>query len=462
MHARRPRRVGAVLAFAAVLAVLGALAGLPRRSKFQDDPRRERAPARREYDEATLAAVAAALEPPDEGQTLDPDAMAAEIADLGLPALSACAALVCGVAQLPTPSVGDRAPHPHAFALRERVLDAAIERFHSRARLTAFAELAAGAPIDVRCVAIRRMGAIDHHAAASTLLDATDGVEAAQWKGALLGGALHDALARQLAARPESIADLRARARDLEPEVLAIVLRAAARTPAVPTVEFALDHLGRDDTLDLAVLSAIAALRPRERLAFDETALSQVRRRVESGEARVQRAAIDACGSLGDMGAVELLVARLDCGEKLLEQAAHRALVSIVGEDHGRAESGWRRWIDSEDAWREREWDRLIAELDSGDAGRSNRAAKELVTHRRFRDEAAEELAGLAERTDAPPYALVAALASTSSHRALGALLDALEHGDENSARIAADGLRRTTGADVGDDVQAWRALLAN
>lgn len=457
MNVRRVHSFASVAVLAVAVGSLILLIALPKRTALNDIA----VPNASGLDPIALSSVLTVVAPPSSKKHVRLETMVEEIVALGPKALPIAIALVCGVEPLPEHAFdsADGAVHPRALELRDLALRTAIATYPPRVRLRHMAERAQASSADVKRVLFRMIGEIEHIEAAATLLEVAEGVEPIQWRGDYLSRPFEDAMSRRLAAHPQAVWDLRGRSRALESGVCAAMMRAAARVPTTLTVGFVVDSLGRDDELDLGILTALAKLPKRERLALPESVSDRVRTYLTAMDARTRRAAIDACGSLGDMFGVDTLIGMLEDDDPLVGQAAHRALCAIVGSDLGRTPAGWERWFDEENQWRERHWTRLVRDLHSEDVGLATAAMRELAAHPLFRDEATIEIALAMPDSGLLVRSALEALAASASPLAIPLLIDALSTEDQADAQRALDALRSLTGLDFGLEPELWRTV---
>jgi len=444
-------------AFAALVAlvVLIAVIALP-------SERRESPVASPIVDPQAFAALVDIVSPPEDGEALQLEPRLAAARALGEAGVVAAIALECGLESWPeveTTNDGDPV-HRDAHQLRAPVLRVLIESCPPERRLQHFAMLGRGSSVDVRRVMFVWIGAMEAPAALTTLLELADGVEPIQWQRDYIARPFEFALAARVTARPDALLELRGRLRDLAPEVAALAARACAGVGTKPALEFALDSLGRADDYDLALLAALARGPRRSACVVDPAALERLGRRLEGPDPNLRRAAIDACGSLGYVGALEPLVEILESPDVVLAQAAHRALVALARMDHGREARAWRLWVREEQRWRNSHWDTLLAELVSPAPGRAARAVRELSSHPLQRDDAAEELSELVGLDTTPKALLLDALVSLRSARALPGLLAFLLSDDDALVQRAHRALKEQTGLELDADPSSWERLL--
>jgi len=413
-------------------------------------------------DPQAFAQLLELVSPPEDGAPLELEPRIAAARALGEPGAVVAIALECGLESWPeveTAANGEPV-HSQAHQLRAPIVRALIESCPPSRRLQHLVALGRGASVDVRRVMYGWIGALEAPEALTSLLTLTEGVEPIQWQRDYIARPFESALAARIAARPDALLELRGRLRDLAPEVAALAARACASVGTKPALEFALDTLGRADDYDLALLAALARGPRSSACVVDPVALERLGRRLEDSDPSLRRAAIDACGALAYVGALEPLVAILESPDPVLAQAAHRALVALARADHGRDARAWGLWVREEQRWRTARWDTLLEELLSTAPGRAARAVRELAAHPLHRDAAAERLAELAEDAAAPQALVLDALVSLRSARALPGLILLLESHDDALVQRAHRALIEQTGLEIDADPRTWERLL--
>lgn len=102
--------------------------------------------------------------------------------------------------------------------------------------------------------------------------------------------------------------------------------------------------------------SAARELRPLLGRQPLEEILDEVRRDLTAPAPAPRAEAIQRLGQIGDPGAVSPLVVLLGDPDPTVAERAHRALVTITGQDHGDRESHWERWWRANRHRSRREW----------------------------------------------------------------------------------------------------------
>ena len=122
-----------------------------------------------------------------------------------------------------------------------------------------------------------------------------------------------------------------------EPAIRALVVQLGDRSPEVR------ESAARE-------LRPLLGHQPLERI------LDEVRRGLTAPDPGPRAAAIQRIGQLGDPQAVSPLVVLLGDPDPTVAGRAHRALVTITGQDHGDRESHWERWWRANRHRSRREW----------------------------------------------------------------------------------------------------------
>lgn len=93
-------------------------------------------------------------------------------------------------------------------------------------------------------------------------------------------------------------------------------------------------------------------------------------------DGRRQRMAVEALGELRDQRALRALLPRLSDASEAIVQAAHRALVTLTGQDFGLAQRKWEAWAEQWGSAHRVEW--LIESLGHIDESVRTLAGEEL------------------------------------------------------------------------------------
>ncbi|MCC7013957.1 MAG: hypothetical protein IT454_15480 [Planctomycetes bacterium] len=422
------------------------------------------APQRLEVEPNALRAVQAALAPPASAKSVDEAALAARIAKLGDPALDVCLAMLCGEVEPPEFAEGtlDLPIHPLAIERREQILRAAIARFPAARRVTAVAHRAEQAPLDVQLVLIGVLGETQHPTALRTILELAEGFDPLHFERDFVVRPVETALSKQLAREPQLAIELRSRLKNAEPGVAMLAVGAAALVRSKTTAEFVASMLGRDERVDLSVLRALERMARGGRLVLEDDALERVRRVVTSPDPRLQRAAIDCIGALGDELCTDDLIGVLGGEDALLRNAAQRALTGIAGVDLGPLPEHWARWRDEEFAWIEEQMDAALEELEAPAPASVAAAVRDLSAHALVRPKAAAAMADALLRTqdEIAARVLLEGLVDCRAPVALPVIVAELESESEERATRARAALHALTGLDLPADRRAWEDAL--
>ena len=219
------------------------------------------------------------------------------------------------------------------------------------------------------------------------------------------------------------------------------LVHAAGESGCFRALPVLVELLGFEESLDVALLSAIGRLSERAPKPIDEALLSEVQRQLESADVQCQREAALACGRAEDSGATALLIELLAHEERGVREAATWALERITGQ-HFSAQKRWESWLREEERWFEQELPRTSAGL-SGKAPTAIRALGTILEHRHRRHELALEVVPALEHADQTVRTLAClALQRLGSTAAVPELTACLEDDDPRVRRAAAEALQ--------------------
>jgi len=189
--------------------------------------------------------------------------------------------------------------------------------------------------------------------------------------------------------------------------------------------------------------------------------LARLRGFLTNANPELVRAAAKVLGRAGDADACKSLIALLDHADKRVAGAAHWALKQMSGLSTGANPKDWTRWLDSQTSWHEAEFDTLIEQLSSDDAGSVVHALGKIVVHPLFKHETALALRdGLASPNVAVARMTASMLGQLGSVHAVPWLVEALDSPDDQVRRCATESLRQLTGKTVPPDRASWVAAL--
>jgi hypothetical protein len=133
--------------------------------------------------------------------------------------------------------------------------------------------------------------------------------------------------------------------------------------------------LGPDDDLRALALEVLRNYAGLPQFTAVLRAISDLSARAGK-DPRRQRLAVEALGELRDQRSLETLLPRLSDRSEPVVQAAHRALVTLTGQDFGLAQKKWEAWADQWGSAHRVEW--LIESLLHGDESVRVLAGEEL------------------------------------------------------------------------------------
>jgi HEAT repeat protein len=316
--------------------------------------------------------------------------------------------------------------------------------------------------LDDRLAALRLLAEVGGHTTLAAVESLCQGLAPVEDAHPLLEEAVESTLARALRRDPRTYDELRRRCERPLPAALARrVARALGAARLGRGLEVRERLLGRNPELDLHAIRALGEL-----AWFDEPegragAARTLRTYLVSIDADVRRGAALALGALGDGESAGDVLALLEDSDRRVQRAAGMALARLSGLDALATAEAWRRWHEDELAWLEADFDRLVGELEEGDAARCVAALRVLSLHGLHRALVLPEVLPLLEHEEPlVAVAACAALAKLGDPVAFLPLVAALED-ERDAVRAAARGaLSALTGASPGDDGEAWRAWL--
>jgi len=248
------------------------------------------------------------------------------------------------------------------------------------------------------------------------------------------------------------------------PEVQRLLVRCAGVLASAPPAgeAHALAFLGWCHARLASVrLESLSEIQRASSLAceHDEELLAILR---ESLRSRSEEALADVALTLGrfeDSEAVPQLIELLAHATPGVRTNAHWSRMRISGLQLVPDQTRWQRWHQEELAWWESSWPTAFLQLQSGQNTAVRLALLELGRHRFRRDRLARAVAvGLTAEERTIVQLACAVLTQLGSRAAVGALVDALEHPDDEARQSAWKCLRGLTGLELPAEAEAWRA----
>jgi HEAT repeat protein len=246
----------------------------------------------------------------------------------------------------------------------------------------------------------------------------------------------------------------------LPPGLWPIVARAAAEEPEGAELLLALLGLSPDvDRIVLERLGSEAGLPASLGAARHAEVLEQVRARLQHADADVREQALVALGRLVDPDSLPEQIALLGDPDRTVQRAAVWALERATGQRLGGDPVGWTRWFDDQARWM-RESGRSAGQqlLGCSDADAVT-LIRELSRHPVFRHAISDMLAPVLFRENQSVVAAVCAtLRDLRSPRAVGHLIDGLEHAQPECRERIHGALVAITGCDLPAQSSSWSA----
>lgn len=410
-----------------------------------------------------LRLVQDVLAPPAKGPKPDVDAMARQIGLLGDCVIPTVVGMACG--ELPFPEAARGADggdiHPLALANQQPVLFASLRHFRSRDLVRHLRSAGTGdAAVEKRLVVARMLGIVGTPDALSALLDVMDGIESLNLSRAYVQSTIEEAIAKCLAHDPACTRTLGHATRECNYAALPLMARALGRTRGMASAALLTKLLGRGPEVDRVVIQELGRVARQSGFALPEVDLRELRRLLDSPDARVQRSAIAVLGDLNDHASFDKLLLRMADKDELVARAARASLTTMVGSDLGADVESWNAWRDGEETWWKDQAPALLADLKSEDPSRVFAALSALISRRFFRHDIAHAIGPLAEhpRVEVASSA-IQALERLGSGQAAPWLVRALMIDDERRP-IAGRALRTLTGLDLAPEYALWVAAL--
>jgi hypothetical protein len=277
----------------------------------------------------------------------------------------------------------------------------------------------------------------------------------------------HRDLARavEAAARAVLIRDTRALARvrsvlpEAHPFVRERVVRAlgAARADARGLAVLG-DLVGRYPSLEVCVLSEIAAITAAVGGPFEWSLLHRVRTDLDSPDAAVRRAAVNCLGRMEDHESVTTLVELLSDESQGVVECAAWALERITRKSFGADGERWRVWMKDEARWWRGDAPELLRQIEHGSATEAVAALARIAGRRLYRDELATAVAASLGRAESSVLRVACStLQGLGSPRAVEPLIELLDHADPDVRVCAHRALAGITGRVLPPDSSVWR-----
>lgn len=397
---------------------------------------------------------------PPRGET-DPDLdrVASSIAALGANALHPAVAILFGDEVEPdfTHDV-----HPWLIDRRQDILVKALARF-PRSDVVAAIRVRAGAQPTIERTLfttriLGRIGGPDAILAIEWLAPMLDDM---QWQRPFVVSVFEESLVAIANEHPKNARRLGEALARAEARVAPAFARAIAAPQNPSAVALLLRAVGRERELDMCIMIELAKFGERGDTSGSTGDISRLRAYCESTDPGVRRCAAQALSKLGDEDSLGPIIAMLDSRNALTIQTAERCLTTLTGLALGRDSKPWNAWREREFEWLETHNQRLLEEIGSNDAKRVADAIREFAAHRLFRNQAAAAIAPLTVQSD-PELQRQACigLGLFGSGRALPALLERLEFGDDVVRAEAEKALKKLTGLDISTGLEGWRAAI--
>lgn len=276
-----------------------------------------------------------------------------------------------------------------------------------------------------------------------------------------LQGAYQSSVTAYFRRFPGESASLRAHVTGLPEDLVAPLLWAAVECGGHLSLKGVAGALGAVPEADPLVALCAARIAGHCPKPVPEEAAVPLRRALTSLDGNVRVEGARALGKLDDVGSLPALIEALKDPEFRVRKAAHVALEALSKERHPPSYEIWNHWHRTTNRWRVDRMPNLLGELRSGDPGRSSRALLELSRYRVYRHGIVGAVIECS-RTGDEHTAVVAAsaLGHFGTVEAARQLAELLSHRSLKVKQAAYAGLRRVTGEDHGEDLDAWREAV--
>lgn len=275
---------------------------------------------------------------------------------------------------------------------------------------------------------------------------------------AIVRRAIEEALATLLDREPGTYQVLRQHLEPLEPVLLASAARAVGRAGSGAGVSALRALVGEDRHVDLAVLEALAQLRPFDVRTLDGDPGDLISFHLNSPHNETRRQAVISIGHVRDGRTFGELIALLDDIDSRVQRSALWSLQEIAGVGYPADLDMWELHYDQELSWLSEDADVRIREVFDSDVAGAVEALRVLSSHSLFRRELTEAVApALFDGDEVVVVATCAALQRLGDPAAVPALIDVLSDPREPVSRAALAALEGLTGERLGSDPDVWR-----
>ncbi len=401
------------------------------------------------------------LLPPAKSEEPTVSAVSASIVRLGAGSIPEVVAILVGESVEPS-ELAD--VHPRAIELRREILIASLRGFPANQVVDHLrAKCASSDALDARIVAIQVLGEIGGARALEAVLSIASSIEPIHWMRTYVQMPIEESLAQILSRDPRLTKSMADRAAKLDPHLCPIAVRATVRAGSPVAVSWLVPLFGRGAELDLAIVEAIVHFAEQSYVEMSASEVAKVRSLLDNRDARVQRAAVTALGTLGDMDSISRFVAFLGSQDPLVARAAHWSLKRLTGQSFEADRGAWGEYLTAEQTWHDENWAGITDALNSEDLGVVADAVASLTQHPVYKNRAALELRPLLSTDDLTRVRLAAgALGSIGARAAVPWLVDCLRHSDETVRSNAWQSLRALTGKKLPPDPESWTELASS
>ncbi|MBI5432464.1 MAG: HEAT repeat domain-containing protein [Planctomycetes bacterium] len=277
-----------------------------------------------------------------------------------------------------------------------------------------------------------------------------------------LVGGLRASLAVLLARDPLALPRLNSTWRSIDPALLEPIVFALGELRDGRGLEFATDVAFSHPELVPVVAAQIVLIGRSPDSSVNARAIEFLRETLDVSEGHLASNLARALAVLEDDGSVQRWIDFLDAESNSLRSAALWSLVHFSKLEYSPTPALWQAWWDREQAWFDAEYEPLLADLDSPDAGKATAALRALATRHVRRHEVAREITRvLSDERPALRKLACDVLRELGSIDALPELALARLDEDPAVARAAWSALGSLSGRAFELESPEWEALVA-
>ncbi|MCC6409780.1 MAG: HEAT repeat domain-containing protein [Planctomycetes bacterium] len=273
---------------------------------------------------------------------------------------------------------------------------------------------------------------------------------------------LRESLAELLRREPFAVPKLNLTWRSVSKELLPTAIFALGDVRDGRGLALAVDAAALHPELLPLTAAQVAVIGRSPDADSNRRAILHLRDALDSAEGHVACGVVRALAVLEDDGSVQRWIELLTDESESLRSAAHWSLVHLSKLEYSPTPELWQYWWDGEQAWFDTQYEPLLADLESPDAGKVTAALRALATrHVRRHDIAREITRVLSDERPALRKLACDVLRELGSIDALPELALARLDEDPEVARAAWNALGSLSGRAFELESPEWEALVA-